>query len=325
MSTAASTGRLLVVDDDQELATALRDGLREVGFDVSAFTDPRAALAALKPGDFDLLLSDLTMPGTDGIELLRLVLATDPAVAGVIMTGQGSVQTAVEAMRAGALDFLVKPFRLDHALPVIHRALAAGRMRAENDRLRAEVARLEAERVRGLEESNARLAALAVTDPLTGLANRRAFDDTLARESALAERGTRALSLALFDVDHFKAFNDGFGHPAGDVVLGQVAEHLRAASRAGDVVARVGGEEFAILLPGADLDGAVALAERVRELVAAGPWPNRPVTVSAGVAVCRTGDGSTLVAAADRALYQAKRLGRNRVETADQPTRGARR
>jgi diguanylate cyclase (GGDEF)-like protein len=251
----------------------------------------------------------------DGIALLRQAQGIDPTVAGVIMTGQGSIPAAVEAMRAGAADFVLKPFRLQQILPVLGRALEARRLRAENDRLRREVARLEAERVRLLEEANARLAVLATTDPLTGLANRRVFDEALAREAALAARGRRPLALMILDVDHFKAFNDAFGHPAGDEVLKQVAVAVRACCRGTDVVARLGGEEFAVLLPGTDLPGGVALAERVRLAVAAGPWPLGPVTVSVGVAVhdAASGGAAELVRAADRAMYRAKRGGRNQV------------
>lgn len=308
-------GRLAVVDDEPELVAALCETLRGEGFEVTGFSDPTAALAAVRAGGFDLLLSDLMMPGMDGIALLRQAQGIDPTVAGVIMTGQGSIPAAVEAMRAGAADFVLKPFRLQQILPVLGRALEARRLRAENDRLRREVARLEAERVRLLAEANARLAVLATTDPLTGLANRRAFDEALARESALAARGRRPLALTILDVDHFKAFNDAFGHPAGDEVLGRVAAVVRGCCRGTDVVARLGGEEFAVLLPGTDLPGGVALAERVRLAVAAGPWPLGPVTVSVGVAAhdAASGGAAELVRAADREMYRAKRGGRNQV------------
>jgi diguanylate cyclase (GGDEF)-like protein len=305
------------------LVAALCEALRNEGFEVAGFADPAAALDALRAGGFDLLLSDLMMPGTNGVQVLRQALEIDPRLAGVIMTGQGSVPAAVEAMRAGAADFVLKPFRMKQVLPVLDRALAARRLRAENERLRREVERSEAERVRLLEETNARLAALAATDLLTGLANRRAFDEALAREASLAGRGVRPLSLLALDVDHFKTFNDAFGHPAGDEALRRVAEAIRGCCRATDVAARTGGEEFAVLLPGTDLEGALVLAERVRAAVEAGPWPLRPVTASAGVATlgaaCR-GAAERLVAAADRALYRAKRDGRNRVVSAQVDT-----
>jgi diguanylate cyclase (GGDEF)-like protein len=314
-------GRLLVVDDDVPLLNALCEALRGRGFEVAAFSDPADALAALRERPFDLLLTDLMMPGTDGIAVLRLAHEICPGLVGVMMTGHGSIQLAVEAMRAGAVDFVLKPFRMRHALPVIDRALGVGRMRAENERLRREVERLEAERVRPLEDANARLAALATTDPLTGLANRRALEEAAARESALGARIGRPLSLILLDADHFKAFNDAFGHPAGDEVRRQVGAAVRACCRATDLPARIGGEEFAILLPATDAAGGRVLAERVRAAVEAGSWPQRPVTISVGVATCEWGSAEALIAAADRALYEAKRAGRNRV-VADGPAGG---
>ncbi|MFM8274008.1 MAG: diguanylate cyclase, partial [Gemmata sp.] len=288
--------------------------LRDEGFVVTGCSEPAVALAALPGREFELLLTDLLLPGSDGIRLLEEARWLDPGLAGVIMTGHGSIPAAVAAMQAGACDFVLKPFRMAQVLAVLDRALAASRHRADNQRLSAEVARTQAERVRLLEEDNARLTELATTDPLTALANRRAFDAALAREVALATRGNHPLSVALFDIDHFKGFNDEFGHPAGDEALRQVSERIRRCCRAADVAARLGGEEFAVLLPHTSLSGAVPLAERVRESVAAGPWQLRLVTVSAGVATLDGNiEGAGVVPAADAALFTAKRNGRNRV------------
>src|SRR4051812_39016719 len=136
MPTPARSGRLLVVDDEVELMTALCESLREEGYDAVGYPDPAAGLAALRDGEFDVLLSDLMMPGTDGIQLLRQGFAADPDLVGIIMTGQGSIQTAVEAMKAGAFDYVLKPFRLQQVLPVLDRATEVRRLRRENTRLR---------------------------------------------------------------------------------------------------------------------------------------------------------------------------------------------
>jgi diguanylate cyclase (GGDEF)-like protein len=179
--------------------------------------------------------------------------------------------------------------------------------------------------------ANAELERAAATDALTGLPNRRAFDERLRREWRRAARQGSALSLLLVDVDHFKRFNDAFGHPAGDACLGRVAEALRlVARRPGDQAARVGGEEFALLMPDTDEEGARDLARRLAEAVhaAAIPHPgNAPagvVTLSVGGATARPdpgpgGDPPSLVAAADRALYSAKDTGRNRAAWAPSP------
>lgn len=163
------------------------------------------------------------------------------------------------------------------------------------------------------------LARLARRDALTGLANRRAFDEELARATARAAREGTPLSALLLDVDRFKQVNDGHGHATGDAVLAGVAARTAAALRVGDLVARVGGEEFAILLPGADLARAAEAGERIRAGIAASPIAAGAlalaITASVGCATLREGDadGRALLARADACLYEAKRTGRNKV------------
>lgn len=164
-----------------------------------------------------------------------------------------------------------------------------------------------------------RLRAEAVRDALTGLPNRRAFEEALLREVARAERENAPFAVLLLDVDHFKRVNDGHGHPAGDAVLRAVAARARGALRAADLLARVGGEELAALLPGADRAAALEAGERVRLAVRASPVEagNAAITVtlSVGVAVRRAGEeGADLLARGDERLYAAKRGGRDRVE-----------
>jgi diguanylate cyclase (GGDEF)-like protein len=161
---------------------------------------------------------------------------------------------------------------------------------------------------------------LATTDALTGLANRRAFEEALDRTVALAGRTGDPMSLLLVDVDRFKMVNDTHGHPVGDVVLRTLGEVLRASCRETDLPARFGGEEFALVLPATDAAGARVVAERVRHAAEAAAGPV-PFTVSVGVACLgeHAGDARTLLAAADAALYRAKRRGRNRVAAATRP------
>src|SRR5262245_23235001 len=136
MSKPVCRGRLLVVDDEVELMLALCESLTEEGFEAQGLSDPVEAPDALRNGEFDLLLSDLMMPGTDGIQLLRQALQIDPNLVGIIMTGQGTIQTAVEAMKAGAFDYILKPFRLQQVMPVLDRAMEVRRLRTECIRLR---------------------------------------------------------------------------------------------------------------------------------------------------------------------------------------------
>lgn len=166
-----------------------------------------------------------------------------------------------------------------------------------------------------LREANEKLHALATEDGLTGVKNHRAFKDALDLQFASSRQTQEALSVILLDVDRFKAFNDSFGHPAGDEVLRQVAKLLVEQVRQLDFVARYGGEEFVVLMPGADRSQAVAAAERIRRAIENAPWKHRSVTASFGAATrsLAMADGAALVAEADQALYASKQGGRNRV------------
>jgi diguanylate cyclase (GGDEF)-like protein len=219
----------------------------------------------------------------------------------------GALQMAVMAMRTGALDLggaIAVEWSRPEAFPagtadVLRLAAAHGAAALRSSRLLAELERR------------------AARDPLTGLANRRALDDSLDRELSRARREGASLSLVLLDVDHFKAVNDEHGHQVGDQVLSIVARTLAETVRDMDLVARYGGEEFVVLLPGTALADAVGTAERLRAAVAGQPAP-APVTVSAGVATFpdQAPSGAELLVLADCALYEAKRAGRDRVMAA---------
>lgn len=166
-----------------------------------------------------------------------------------------------------------------------------------------------------LEVANSALRKESLTDPLTGLPNRRVMEKVLDDEISRVERSaSRALTLALIDVDSFKSFNDSFGHPAGDELLIGLGQVLISAIRPYDCVARIGGEEFAILLRDTPIDEAFSIIERLRSTVEQTSWPHRAITISAGLYSWRDGmSKEALVEAADKRLYMAKRGGRNRV------------
>jgi diguanylate cyclase (GGDEF)-like protein len=166
-----------------------------------------------------------------------------------------------------------------------------------------------------LEESNSRLQALATTDGLTGLKNQRAFQDALREQFAQAKRSLLPFSLVFLDVDHFKEYNDTFGHPAGDDVLKQIAGLLARTVREGDMVARPGGEEFAVILPHTDAPSAVIMAERLRQTLHAANWPYRAITASYGISTFNSTMPSheQMVSEADIAMYHSKENGRDQV------------
>lgn len=168
-----------------------------------------------------------------------------------------------------------------------------------------------------MQEANDQLRRLSVTDELTGLRNRRAFEERLVMEFSVARRRRRDLAVCLLDVDNFKKINDCWGHGAGDEVLRQLSAILRTNVRLPDLAARYGGEEFVVLLPESGLDGAQGFAARLMKRIAEEPWNNSPVTVSIGIAALTDNDldGYQLVSVADKALYEAKHTGKNRVVT----------
>ena len=178
-------------------------------------------------------------------------------------------------------------------------------------------AKLRAQQER-LIDANSRLEALASLDSLTGLKNRRSFEERLQEEISRARRSKETFALLLLDIDHFKNFNDSFGHPRGDDVLKSVSRVLSRSVRDADFIARYGGEEFAIVLPDTDRDGAKLMGERLREAIEENAWDVRPITVSVGAAAWSDGaSAETLVDQADRALYRSKQAGRNIVTLAD--------
>ncbi|MFK2825929.1 sensor domain-containing diguanylate cyclase [Bacillus sp. B190/17] len=199
--------------------------------------------------------------------------------------------------------------------------LAAKKAAEETNRIKkkaiADMERLQNDlesKQKEMEELNAKLLLLATTDELTGLKNRRSFQDSLTANINLAAKSSQPLSLLLLDLDHFKKINDTFGHLTGDKVLEELAQILKSQCRDGDIAARYGGEEFAFIFPNMNQSESLAAAERIRSSVEHARWTITPITVSIGIATMTPGDTeSTLQSKADRALYSSKHHGRNRV------------
>ncbi|MBU5612712.1 diguanylate cyclase [Geomonas azotofigens] len=309
---------LLVVDDEETLRSVVSQVLSADGFTVSEAASGEEALEAFRAGSHQLVITDIRMGGMSGIELLNEIKSHNPDTQVVIMTSHASLDSALTALRAGAYDYLVKPFEsLDLISAVAGRAAEKARLVAQNRKLLEQLTKANRE----LQEANQALKEVAVRDGLTSLYNHRYFQEAFAQEVARSKRFDKRCSLIFFDVDNFKHYNDTHGHPEGDRLLKGLAQIVMSHSRACDVAARYGGEEFVLLLPETGKEGAVKAAEEMRARVAAHPFAGREsqplgrVTVSVGVASFPEdgGEAQALLERADQYLYQAKNSGKNRV------------
>jgi two-component system cell cycle response regulator len=300
---ATSRGQILVVDDSRLVRSIVLNILRRSGYDADEAMDGPTGLEMLAKKGYDVVITDLKMPGMDGFEVLSGVKRIAPNVEVVVLTGTHAqdVTCAIRALRLGAHDYLSKPpTSPDQVLMTIERAVEKKRLKDANQRLLSE------------------LESLSRTDPLTGVANRRSFDEVLGKEFARSRRHSRALGVVMLDIDHFKKVNDIHGHPGGDQVLRAFARIVGSVLREGDVLFRYGGEEFVVLLPDTGPEGALRAAERIVAAVASTPvrvdGQLIHITTSAGVGCLErsTRDKGELLAKADAAVYEAKSGGRNR-------------
>jgi two-component system cell cycle response regulator len=304
--TGVNPGRVLVVDDSRLIRLLVGRYLRASGYIVEEAGNGTEAVGRLEQGHYDVVITDLWMPELDGFGVLTAVKRIAPTTEVIILTGTHDMNSAIRALRLGAHDYLTKPpTNADEVLLTVQRAVEKKRLQETNQRLLLE------------------LEALSRTDTLTGVANRRCFEEALSREVARARRYGDALSVVMLDIDHFKKVNDTHGHAAGDEVLRSFAQVVAGHLRGGDAVYRWGGEEFVVLLAHADLAAGREAAGRLVTAVAAmsvriGSTVLR-ITTSAGVASLLPSDkgGTAFVARADAALYTAKKRGRNRIATGD--------
>ncbi len=326
--------RLLIVDDNPDNLDLLEAILLDEDYEVVRAENGEMALQLAQREQPDLVLLDIHMPGLNGYQVCdRLKLDVRcKHIPVIFLSALSEIHDKARAFASGGVDYITKPFQeLEVLVRVKTHVTLSKAMRdlaEQNHRLQAEIAersRLE----RAILETNQQLERLAITDELTGLANRRRFNDYLERECQRAAWEKRPVSLVLGDIDYFKRYNDHFGHQAGDECLKAVARAIKqAARRENDLAARYGGEELAVILPNTHLQGAVEVAERVRlavlqlqiphPLSEASEW----VTLSLGVAeLVPNGDAvvDRLIRLADDGLYLAKSGGRNRVMTRQPP------
>jgi len=303
---------ILVADDEPVNRSLIQRRLERAGYSVVTAQDGREAVDKTRATLPDLVLLDVMMPRMDGLEACRIIKQDEATrdIPVIFLSARDETDVKVNGLLLGANDYVSKPFKAEELLARVDVAL---RIKRERDHLH-----LSAEEAK----ANAEIALeRAMTDALTGLLNRYGLQRVLPREHAEAHRYHRPLSCLMIDLDNFKSINDIYGHPAGDAALQQVAEILTEAVRRSDMTCRYGGEEFLVLLPETNLDGALALAEKIRETAASRTFGDAThtfnLTLSGGTAtLAETESGNDMIARADIALYHAKAKGRNRVETA---------
>jgi two-component system chemotaxis family response regulator WspR len=321
----APATRVLLVDDQLIIVEAVRRmlaGQRDIAFHF--VTDAASAVQTAEQVMPTVILQDLVMPGIDGFSLIQAYRAhahlRDVPV--IVLSSKEDPKLKAHGFAVGANDYMVK--LPDHLELLARLRYHSAALISRQQRDEAFGALRESQRL--LAEANVELKKMASVDGMTGIANRRQFDDTMQAEWQRGQREQQELTLLLCDVDCFKTYNDSYGHQAGDAALKAIAavlaSHLR---RPADVAARYGGEEFAVILPATEAEGAQQVAESCRAGIEAlalahAGGAGGVVTISIGIASVVPSPDSTLealIAAADKALYSAKGAGRNRVATAN--------
>jgi two-component system, cell cycle response regulator len=320
--------RLLIIEDDPDQRDLIRETLEEHfgAGTVTSVASRREAMAQDLAG-FDLILSDYNLPDSTGMDLLDEVRARCDTPL-IMVTGENVGDIAAEAIRKGAVDYVVKFGDYLFTIPlVIEKNLAVAKIKRENEQLRQELEetllQLQFKNAQ-LEESLQRVEQMAATDPLTGLYNRRHFNKVIEQLFAEAQRYGKDLACVMIDLDGYKQLNDTFGHQVGDQILVTAGKVIRSNLRKMDVAARYGGDEFVLILPHANADEAVGVIDRIRQefgaTTAAVLHRDKGVSMSVGVAALasnRAANAEQLIAFADAALYRAKDSGRNRVNRAE--------
>jgi len=303
--------RILIVDDKAEIRDAVVEFMRRGGFETESVASVEESLALMCTVAFDIVITDIQFPaGLGGLDLTQIV-KRDHRADVIVMTGYSLDYSYEEAVSRGASDFVTKPLRFEELLLRVRRVLRERELTEERNRMME------------------KLQTLAVTDGLTLLFNSRHFYSQLDLEVDRSVRYKHPLSLLLIDIDHFKEFNDVFGHLEGDKVLVRFSQILKSCLRTNDSAYRYGGEEFTVILPETGAEEARTVAQRIRSTLEAEvfhPPSDRSVskTISIGVTEYSPMESiATFVRRADQAMYVSKQNGRNRVSVLAPPAEQA--
>jgi two-component system cell cycle response regulator len=290
-------GKVLIVDDAPDTLEIIQKLLSYEGYEIILASTGEEGVKRVEEERPEVVLMDINLPGIDGTEALRKIRRVNPIQSVIMLTAFATVENAILALKEGATDFIKKPFENEHLIHIVNQSLEKYRTLKEKEKLEEEVRRL------------------SITDDLTGLYNYRHFFKTLESELARLKRQKTSLSLLMFDLDHFKRYNDSCGHLEGDRVLKKIGEIIKHSIRSNvDSGYRYGGDEFAALLIGATVDQALTIADRIRSSIEDSGF--KDITVSIGLAEFREDfDLERFVKSADDAMYVAKHSGGNRIYT----------
>jgi two-component system cell cycle response regulator len=291
---------ILIVDDDPGIQENIREYIGEAGYISHVASSAEDALAMLRQNTYHVVITDIKLPRMGGLQLTQMI-KKDSLSEVIVMTGYSDDYSYEEAINMGASDFVIKPVRLDELLLRLKRVLKEQQMAEERGRM------LE------------KLQELATTDGLTKLYNSRSFYTQLELEVDRTNRYKHPLSLLLLDIDHFKDYNDTFGHLEGDKVLVRFGQIIKTCLRTNDSAYRYGGEEFTVILPETGGGEAKTVAQRIRSALEAEKFAARatdPITITISIGVteyCPKEELSVFIQRADQAMYLSKQNGRNRV------------
>ena len=300
MALAKTKVKILIVDDDVAVRNTMNEYISTAGYQTETVSCAEEALELLEKKTFHVVITDIILPAMGGLDLTKII-KKDKTSDVIVMTGYGDDYSYEEAINIGASDFIIKPVRLEELLLRLKRVLK------ESD--------LTKERIRMMEK----LQKLAVTDGLTKLYNSRSFYSQLETEVDRFNRYKHPLALLLLDLDHFKDYNDTYGHLEGDKILVHFSQIIKSCLRANDTAYRYGGEEFTVILPETGGDEAGTVAQRIRAALEAERFTpvngkKVKITISIGVTEYQPKEElSTFIQRADRAMYRSKQKGRNMV------------